>query len=31
LEFIHPKTGQLIQMERDLPTELQEFFSKIQV
>jgi len=31
LEFIHPKTGQLIQMERDLPTELQEFFTRIEV
>ena len=31
LEFIHPKTEQLLQMQRDLPVELQEFLSKIQV
>jgi 23S rRNA pseudouridine1911/1915/1917 synthase len=30
LEFIHPKTGQLIQMERDLPVDLQEFRGKIE-
>jgi 23S rRNA pseudouridine1911/1915/1917 synthase len=30
LEFIHPKTGQLIQMERVLPVDLQEFLGKIE-
>ena len=31
LEFIHPKTAELIQKERNLPPDLQEFLSKLEI